>query len=126
MQMERKHHDAKPSAYLWARCEGCVRIGLFHAVVIDPARGVCVDEAGEVLLRWVDESWRSDLPKYEDWKFDQVAVTHLPLDPHRMSDQDWARKWMMREEERQRLRSERNTDEKLGSLRDGDLPGMPP
>ena len=126
MQMERNHHDAKPSAYLWARCEGWVRIGVFHAVIIDHARGVCVDEAGEVLLRWVDGSWRPDLPKFEGWGFDQVAVTHLPLDPHRMSDPDWASKWSEREEKMRRLRTERNADEKRGASRDGDLPGMTP
>ena len=105
MQMERNHHDAKPSAYLWARCEGWARIGVFQAVVIDAARGVCVDEAGEVLLRWVDGSWRPALPKYEVWKFDQVAVTHLPLDPHRMSDPDWASKWSERQEKMRERKS---------------------
>lgn len=95
-------------------------------MIIDQARGVCVDEAGEVLLKWVNGSWRTDLPKFQGWGFDQVAVTHLPVDPHRMSNPDWAHKWKLREEKRQRLRSERNTDEKRGSSRDGDLPGMPP
>ncbi len=75
----------KPSAYLWGRCEGWVRVGVFHAVVIDQAGGVCVDEAGEVLMKWVDGSWRSDLPKFEGWGFDQVAVTHVPVYPHGMS-----------------------------------------
>jgi hypothetical protein len=88
----------KLSAYLWARCEGWTRIGVFHAVVIDIDRGVCVDESGEAVLKWVDGSWRSDLPKHEGWKFDQVAVTHLPLDPHLMSRPDWQSKWKMREE----------------------------
>jgi hypothetical protein len=126
MQMEQKHHDAKPSAYLWGRCEGWVRIGVFHAVIIDFTRGVCVDEAGEVLMSWVDGSWRPDLPEFEGWVFDQVAVTHLPIDPHRMSNPDWAHKWKLREEKRQRLGLERNADKKRGTPKDGDLPGMPP
>lgn len=114
------------SAYLWGRCEGWVRIGVFHAVIIDHARGVCVDEADEVLLRWVDGSWRSDMPKFEGWEFDQVAMTHLPLDPHRMSRPDWASKWGERQGKMQRLRSERSTGEKRRASRDDDLPGMTP
>lgn len=118
--------NPKPSAYLWGRFEGWALIGVFHAVVIDHARGICVDEAGEVLLRWVDGSWRSDLPKYEGWEFDQVAVTHLPLDPHQMSRRDWQNKWIDRQEKMRRVRPAKSGDEKRGASRDDDLPGMTP
>ncbi len=114
------------SAYLWGRCEGWVRIGVCYALIIDHARGIYLDEAGEVLMKWVDGSWRSDLRQFEGWRFDQVAVKHLPLDPHQMSRPGWQDKWIEREEKRQHLRSERNADEKRGISRDGDLPGMTP
>lgn len=123
MKSEQPSHP-KPSAYLWGRCEGWVLVGVFHAVVIDAARGVCVDEAGEVLLRWVDGSWRSDMPKFEGWEFDQVAVTHLPLDPHQMSRPGWHDKWIEREEKMRKLRTDKSASRKPKEDVDGDLPGM--
>lgn len=94
-----------PSAHLWARCEGWVRIGVFHAVIIDHSRGICRNEAGETLLSAVDGLWRSDLPKFEGWGFDQVAVTHLPLDPHQMSKPGWLSKWNERQEKMRERKS---------------------
>lgn len=97
-----------PSAYLWGRCEGWVRIGVSHAVIIDQARGFCVDEAGEVLMKWVDGSWRPDLPEFEGWGFDQVAVTHLPVDPHSMSHPYWLERCeRQREKAREAMRKRR-------------------
>lgn len=115
--MKQGEKDAtSPVAYLWARCEGWVRIGVFHAVIIDHLRGICRNEAGETLLSEVDGLWRSNLPKFEGLGFDQVAVTHLPLDPHQMSKPDWLSNWNERQEKMRRLRSARSADEKRGSF----------
>lgn len=114
----------KPSAYLWGRCEGWVRIGVSHAVIIDQARGVCVDESGEVLMKWVDGSWRTDLPKFEGWGFDQVAVTHLPLDPHRMSLSGWESRWGERQERMRQRRMQSPFAENRKLDKGVDLPGM--
>jgi len=38
----------RPSAYLWARCEGWAKIGAFHGVIVDGAGGErAKNKAGE-------------------------------------------------------------------------------
>jgi hypothetical protein len=40
-----------PSAYLWARCEGWAKIGVYHGVIVDGERGEVLDEKRNILLR---------------------------------------------------------------------------
>ena len=108
MEMRRDNHDKNPSAYLWGRCEGWVQLGTHHAVVIDIGKGEARDEKGDVLARWMDGGWRVPDGKYESWRFDQVAVTHVPVDPHSMSQPDWLeRRERQREKAREAMRKRR-------------------
>jgi len=83
----------RPSAYLWARCEGWVKLGVHHAVIVDSEGGKVRDEQGRILLRrdtvglWIETDKAQGGMRY-----DQVAVTHLPIDPWRMSKDDWQEK----------------------------------
>ncbi len=47
----KSHNRLRPSAYLWARCEGWVKLGVHHAVIVDPEGGKVLDEQGRILLR---------------------------------------------------------------------------
>jgi hypothetical protein len=89
---------ASPSAYLWARCEGWVKLGVHHAVIVDPEGGKVLDEQGHILLRRdADGLWIESDKAQGGMRYDQVAVTHLPIDPWRMSKSDWQEKLAERE-----------------------------
>ena len=45
------HKIPRPCAYLWGRCEGWAKIGVFHGVLVDGERGEVLDEKRNVLLR---------------------------------------------------------------------------
>ncbi len=97
----------RPSAYLWARCEGWAKIGVYHAVIVDDERGVVCDESGKVLLRretngmWIEPGKESG-----GMSFDRIAVTHLPVNPEAMSKDGWQEKLAEREANRVRLKQE--------------------
>lgn len=103
-----EEYDGLNKSYLWGRCEGWAQLGTHHAVVVDVGKGEARDEKGEVLARWVDGGWRVPSGKYESWQFDQVAVTHVPVDPHSMSKPDWLeRRERQREKAREAMRKRR-------------------
>lgn len=104
--MNTSNRSTKTSAYLWARCEGWARIGVYHAVIVDDAGGKVLDEKRNVLLRREgDGYWRSLVEKGSGMGFDQIAVTHLPVDPGKMGREDWQER-LKEEEGRRRSRME--------------------
>ena len=40
----------RPSAYLWGRCEGWVRIGVFHSMIIDPTQSAALPVESEIRI----------------------------------------------------------------------------
>jgi hypothetical protein len=95
--MKSKHYP-RPSACLWARCEGWVKLGVHHAVIVDSEGGKVRDEQGRILLRRDADGLRIEPDKAQGgMRYDQVAVTHLPIDPWRMSNGDWQEKWVERD-----------------------------
>ena len=98
-----------PSAYLWARCEGWVKIGVFHAVIVDDSRGEVTDEkSGLLLRREADGLWIEPAKEPPGKRYDRIAVTHLPVDPWVMSAEGWEERRADKEARlRQRSKSRR-------------------
>lgn len=85
-------HLPRPSAYLWGRCEGWAKIGVYHAVVVDAECGEVLDEKENILLlRGADGMWIGP-QKEGGMRFDKCAVTHLPVDPGTMDREGWLEK----------------------------------
>lgn len=111
-------HEPNPSklnssVILWGRCEGWVKLGRHHAVVIDVGKGEARDEKGKVLAQWDGVGWRVPGEKFESWRFDQLAVTHVPLDPHHMSQPDWLERMERRREKVREMNAKRAGERKI-------------
>jgi hypothetical protein len=80
-QQEKNAYLSHPRVYLWARCEGWVRIGMCRAVIVNDECGEVCDERGAVLLRrHHDGMWIEPKREPRAMHFDQIAVTHQPMD----------------------------------------------
>jgi hypothetical protein len=88
----------RPSAYLWARCEGWAKIGVCHGVIVDGERDEVLDEKRNVLLRGGADGLWVEPGKEEGMRYDHFAVTHLPLNPDVMARDGWRETWAARQE----------------------------